>query len=109
MAKASHVVGMQCALLVPYYWLLVPGLCLVFGLRDMGGGVGRYEGIVWLKWASNFWMFIQNFICLQRKIFFGFGSVGGLAWVGGSATSSPPPPLPAWISTSLAGTPVCLK
>ena len=51
-----------------------PGWCLVLGLRDAGGGgwVGGYEGknkLVYVKWASHFWLSIQTFIFAQRKFF----------------------------------------
>ena len=53
---------------------------------------------MYLKWASHLWLSIQNFSFSLEEIFFGFGWVGALAWGGGSARSSPPPP---WISPSL--------
>ena len=60
----------------------------------LGGEGGGYEGKnsnMCLKWASNFWLCVQNVI-FPLRIFFGFGWVGGLAWVGGSARPPPPPP-----------------
>ena len=74
-------------------------LCLVFGLRDRGGGDGsggmRAKKSVYLKWASQLWLFIQNFTLLQRKIFLVLGGgVGGWAWGGGPARCSPPSPPP---------------
>ena len=57
-----------------------PALCSAYGT---GGGAGmRAKTFVYLKWASDFWRCIQNFIPPQRKFFWCWGWVGGggLAW-----------------------------
>ena len=56
---------------------------------------GWYQGkkkFVYLKWASPFWLSIQNFIFPLEENLFGFG------W---GVTPDHPPPPPPWISTSL--------
>ena len=66
----------------------------MFGFRDGVGGYGGKKKFVSLKWASHFWLSIQNFTFPSRKFFFGFGWVGALASARGSARSPPPPSLP---------------
>ena len=51
-----------------------------------GGGDEGEKEFVDLKWASQFWFPIQNFIFPSRKIFWGLG------WVGPKRGHSPPPP-----------------
>ena len=66
--------------------------------QDWGGG-GAYDGkkrFVYLKWASHFWLPIQNFMFPQSKFFLVLGGwvggwVGGLALVGGVRVPPPPP------------------
>ena len=64
-------------------------------LRDGAGGVGGYEGqqtFVYLKWASHFWLSIQNFI-VSLRIFFLF--LGGWVVRPGGGGGGPPDPPPA--------------
>ena len=62
----------------------------MLNVRPVGWG-GGYEGkkkFVYLKWASHFWLSIQNFIFARGKFFaFGWGGVD-------PPDPPPPPPLP---------------
>ena len=58
-----------------------------------GRGVRGYEGqekFAYRKWASHCWLSFQNFIFPPRKFFLVLGAFG--LW-GGSARSTPPPPV----------------
>ena len=58
------------------------------------------KSFLYLKWASHFWISIQNFIFSPEDIFLVMGGrVVGLG--GGGPPDQPPPPV---ISTSLSGT-----
>ena len=67
----------------------------MFGVRDGGGGGGMRakKKFVYLKWASHFWLSVQNFIVLWRKTF--FFCVGAWFGLGGQVRQiTPPPPNP---------------
>ena len=73
------------------------GLCLVFGLRDagggwVGGGMRATEDFVYLKWASRLWLCVQSFIFPQKKIFLVLG--GWVVWPRGGGPPDHPPPFP---------------
>ena len=61
----------------------------------MGDDEGKKK-FVYLKWASQFWFSVQNFIFPQRKDFLVLGGwvvwPGGFGWVG--PPDHPPPPAP---------------
>ena len=78
----------------------------MFGLREgvcvcvSGGGRGMGKPkFVHLKWASHFWLPVQNFIFPQRIIFLVL--FGWVVWSGGGGVRqiNPPPPVDKHIPT----------
>ena len=68
------------------------GLCLVVGLLDKGWvGMRAKKRFVYLKWASHFWLSIQNVIFFLAERF-GWFWVGGWFGLGGWVHQITPPP-----------------
>ena len=72
---------------------MMSGPCSVSALRDGAGWRGmRAKAFVHRKWASHFWLSIQNFILLEKNFLVLVGWFGLGGWV--RHITPPPPPCP---------------